>query len=284
MRELIDRHIGELGPAYAWLHRVDSAARPDAAALLDRLLSERVPLPENLPTDNAISSLRAAVDAAYPDRDCFQFIVKHFPAWLAAVHPSSRAAFLAALPTLAPAATALGEKGMTLTIQAVNRDPRLLPAIACFAQTTPAIIKSVAQLAATQPVAALQRLAAQFPLRVIEESREAEKLVADLSAAPDSLSLLLTVAAQNVSSAAALVRALKGKQLPPAYLQAFETIVQAVGTRAIRWCLDTLPSATDPAQAAASLEETAQNYGALAAEALMEGKTPAAKQWLAALR
>lgn len=277
---LIDSHAGELDPAYQWLREIaDPVMRADAAAVIDIALSEQLALPRvPLPPDCA-RWLRLALERAV-DRKCRRVLLDHLALWLPQITAPSRVAFLEGLPQLAPAVADLSGDGIGQVIRAVNRDPRLMPCIYAFANTTPEIVRSVAHLAAAADVAAMQRLVVLFPYSRVEEDREAERLLELLGALPRALPLLLTIAQHNVSSAYGAARNLRGKELAPDYLALFQDVVEATGTRAIDWCLFKLPELVRRNQAGpvvATAVQTARQYGVLAAEAFLQGRTRAAR-------
>lgn len=277
---LIDAHIHELDPAYQWLRSItDQEIRAHAAAVVDIALTGKLSLPAPPLPNDSIRWLRLALERAQ-DRRCHRALLDNLGEWLAQVSPLSRQAFLEGLPLLAPAAGDLASSGMNDVIQAVNRDPRLMPCIYAFASTTREIIQSIARLAVDAAIADMQRLVDLFPFNRVEEDREAERLLGVLGSVPQALPLLLAIAAHNVSSAHGTVLQLKGKQLGQEYLTLFEKVVAATGTQSIQWCVRKLPELvkTQAAeQTVAAAVEIATQYGALAAQAFLEGQTRAAR-------
>lgn len=175
---------------------------------------------------------------------------------------------------------------MGQVIDAANRDERMPGAIAKFADMTGPIIRSIAAVSATADADTLERLAALFPVSRVAEDREAERLLERLISAPLALNLVTQIATVSVSSAAGVLRELAGQTLSQEYLHLFENLTTAMGPRACGWCLKRLPELMrkqGPDQAAAVVQAavgTAMSYGVLAAEALLEGKTRAARDLL----
>ncbi len=282
----IDAHADELNAAYAWARRFeDPADRRHAAAVLDILLRERIAVPADLPTDASIGCLLRAMKQAAPNRDTIVAVATGFGGWWRQIGANARAMFLEQFPRLAPAVADLGADGMKQVVESVNRDPRLLVSIAHFAPTTRAIIRSVVRVATTQPVAEMQRLVAAFPMALIEEDRQAEKALALLGDAPHALALVLDIAEKNASSAAGLIPRLPKTPVDPDYLRLFCSAVKAAGTQAIGWCLSELPKLLERLGAARlqtlmeGVTTTSEQYGELAAMALLERRTKAARDY-----
>lgn len=277
---LIDAHIHELDPAYQWLRSItDPEIRSHAAAVVDIALTGKLALPAPTLPGDSIRWLRLALERA-EDRRCRRALLNNLGGWLAQVSPSSRLAFLEGLPLLAPAAADLAASGMEDVIHAVNRDARLMPCIYAFASTTREIIQSIARLAVGAAVADMQRLVDLFPFNRVEEDREVERLLGVLGSVPQALPLLLALAAHNVSSAHGTALQLKGKQLGQEYLALFQKVVAATGTQSIQWCVRKLPELVKTHAAEAVVAATvaiASQYGALAAQAFLEGQTQAAR-------
>ena len=277
---VIDSHIGELDPAYQWLRGIgDAETRADAAAVIDIALSDQLALPPVPPPDDSVRWLRLALERS-EDRKCRRALLDHLGNWLPRINPASRRAFLEGLPQLAPAAADLAGDGIEQVIEAVNRDPRLMVCICAFANTTREIVRSIAHVAVRADVSAMQRLVVLFPYSRVEEDREAERLLGLLGSVPQALPVLLAIAAKNVSSACGTARNLRGKELSPQYLALFEDVVAATGTRTIDWCLRKLPELVKRNQAGplvATAVQLAKQYGVLAAEAFLQGRTRAAR-------
>lgn len=271
---LIDAHINKLAPAYQWLRTMeDPRIRSDAARIIDLALTAKLALPPEPPSDDSVRWLRMALEQT-DDRQCRRALLDNLGNWLNQVDPPSRRVFLEGLPQLAPAAADLARSGMNEVIAAVNRDPRLMPCIYAFAKTTREIVHSAARLAVCAAVSDMQRLVVLFPLSRVEEDREAERLLGRLGGVPQALPLLLAIAERNVSSACGTARKLRGKLLNQEYLALFEQIVVATGTGSIRWCLGKLPELVSSNQAGLLVPaavEIARRYGAVAAQAFLEG-------------
>lgn len=289
---LLAEHASQLDPAYRLFDNlIDPRLRSEAARLLDFLVGEQIAVPAGL-TPELIPALRAAAEAAHPDRKCLELVAARFPAWAGRLEgEAARAAFLEGLPALGPAIADLGEEGMGRVIAAVNRDPRLMAAIGTYALTTKEIVVAMARLAASPaaPVEVLQRLVGAVTVAKMEESKDAEKLVPALTPFPDALPALVALAEKSPSSAygaaKGLAAALKtvGEGARAAYLADFRLLAETVGLSSVGFVLDTLPRLYGKQQAVARTlvalaAECAREYGQRAGQAFLERKTAAAKR------
>lgn len=279
----LEGHIDELGAPYSWLRETANLAeRRDAVAIVDIALGEKLPLPGVLSAPGGLRALRRALERAQ-DRRGRKQLLTGMADWVSWVQPASLDAFLEGLPLLAPAVGDLGSEGMRQVAEAVNREPRFMPCIYSFADTTREIIRSIVRLATAAELGWMQRLVEMFPLSRVVEDREAERLLGILGDIPGALPLLLTIARWNVSSAYGVARRLSGKTLDPRYLRSFEQLVEAMGTRVIAFCLNRLPKLVECNRADEIVRAalaTVENYGVLAGEALLEGRTVAARKLL----
>lgn len=286
---ILSAHVNELDPAYRIFDGVsDERLRAEAAKLIDFLRAEEIAVPLDLPPD-ALPYLRAAAEAAHPDRKCLGLLAARFGAWLAQVKPESRPAFLEGLASLGPALADLGDEGMGDVVAAVNRDPRLMACIACYSLTTKEIVLAIAKLAVSAPVEWLQRLAAAVPVSKMEESKDAEKLLPALAKVPEALAVIVTLAERNVSSAYGGCKALPAalKKLDAArdeYLDDLRLLSETVGISSLGFALDTLPGLYRGAGLGRAREfvalaaECARRYGQSAGQAFLERKTAASAQ------
>ncbi|MCC6585983.1 MAG: hypothetical protein IT168_04620 [Bryobacterales bacterium] len=283
--KLIDAHVAELGPAYEWLRELpEGEVRRNGTALVDFVVAEKMSWPA-APPGEAIGCLVAALENAQ-DRRCREAILAGFTGWYTSLTADARPAFLEAFPSLAPAAHDLGTTGMQRVVELTNRDARMLRPIAAFADTTGDIIRSVVGAAKTADAETIERLAAMFPVAKVEQDREAERLLERLDTAAAALPLVLRIAEKSVSAAAGVLKDLGGKTLDADYLRWFEQLVETMGVRANGWCLSKLPGLIKKqgkekaGQVVDTAVEVGRLYGVLAAEALLEGKTKAARELL----
>lgn len=290
---LLAEHASQLDPGYGLLfdNLSDPRLRAEAARLIDFLTGEQIAVPAGLAPE-LIPVLRAAVEAAHPDRKCLELVAARFPAWAAMVEgEASRAAFFEGLPALGPALADLGEEGMGRVIAAVNRDPRLMAAIGSYALTTKEIVTAMARLAASPAVTVevVQRLVGAVTMAKMEESKDVERLVPAMTPFPDALPALVTLAEKNPSSAygatKGLAAALKtvGDGARSTYLADFRLLAETVGLSSVGFVLDTLPKMYVKQQATARAfvalaAECAREYGQRAGQAFLERKTAAAKR------
>lgn len=283
--KLIDAHVAELGPAYEWLRELpEGEVRRNGAALVDFVLAEKMTWPA-VPPGEAIGCLMAALENAH-DRRCREAILAGFTGWYANLSGEARPAFLKSFPALGPAVHDLGATGMQRVVELTNQDAGMLAPVAAFADMTGDIIRSVVGVAKTADVELMERLAAMFPVSRVEQDREAERLLERLDTAPAALPLILRIAEKSVSAAAGVLKDLGGKTLDPDYLRWFERLVETMGPRANGWCLSKLPGLIKKhgkdkvGQVVEMAVEVGRLYGVLAAEALLEGKTKAARELL----
>lgn len=287
---ILSEHASQLDPAYRILDTLtDPKLRAEAARLIDFLSGEQIALPERLAPE-LIPALRAAVEAAHPDRKCLALVAARFPAWAAMVEgEAARSAFFEGLPALGPAIADLGDDGMSRVIGAVNRDPRLMAAIGSYALTTKEIVVAMARLAASPavPVDVLQRLVGAVTLAKMEESKDAERLVPAVTPFPDALPALVALAEKNPSSAYGAAKglgaALKtvGDGARAEFLADFRLLAETVGLSSVGFVLDTLPKYYARPQAARAFvrlaADCAREYGQRAGQAFLERRTAAAK-------
>lgn len=280
-------HLDELHPAYRAVHTIaDPTLRTEAAKIIDFALTQHLPVPAIDQASEANGCWRAAIQTAHPDRKCVSYILTNFSAWWKRIEPPARPAFLEGFPHLAPAVHDLSNAGMGHVIQAVNRDPRLLPVIYSYAMTTGEAIRAVARLATSCDVAQLQKLVDVFPAQRMEASKDAERFLPALGAVPDALPLALVLTEHNVSSAYAVCRALKNLDRPPTYVDDFRLLVECIGISVSGVCLHELPrwhkqhgaEATHRFVQAAA--ECGRTYGVHAGQQFLERRTQAARQLL----
>lgn len=288
---ILAAHVAELDASSYRLFEglEDPRLRAEAAKLVDFLRGEQVPVPQGVPADT-IPFLRAAAEAAHPDRRCLTLLAAHFPAWLAKVSDAARPVWLAGLAGLGPALADLGDDGMSQVIAGVNREPRTLACVQTYAFTTKEIVRAMAALTVDAPLEWLQRLVAAVPLSKMEDSKDAERLVPALVPVREALPALVTLAEHSVSSAygtaKALPASLKKVQNRQDYLDDFALLADSVGLSSCGFVLDTLPSLYRSAGVAqarrlvALAAECAREYGASAGQAFLERKTQAARSAL----
>lgn len=280
-------HAAALGPAYRIFDSLsDPALRREAGLLADLVTSGEYTIPEGFgqPAES-IPCLRRALETAQPDRKCAAFVLRHFGSWAQSLEGPARAAFLESFPPLAPAVADLGEEGMRLLLDTVRREPRTLSCIAAYAMTDKANIRAIVRIAAVNPIETLQRLVAGFPLSLIEEHREAEKLLPAVAEAPHAASIAAAMLPANVSSVIGVFQKLKKLPAEADYVEDFRALVESVGVQANGFCLNTLPAlrrkhgAEKTREFVAAAVEVARNYGARAGQAWLEQRTPAAKEF-----
>jgi hypothetical protein len=301
---ILQTHLEQLGPAYRVFDRLSGPhQREAAAALIDFLHSEQFRIPEWFadPPD-ALPCLRAAVKAAHPDRKCIAFLIERFPGWLSAVAPGSRPAFEEELPNMAPAVFDLNDAGMRLVLEVASADPRALKHIAAYAMTTAEAIRAIAAIAhsavAHHRIDLLESLVAAFPAAKMEESRDAERLLPAIASAaaaagpawPQLLAAAITLTRLDVSSACgtckSLPKAIARVSDPAAYLADVDSILGAIGLRAIGLCLKTLPAwhSIHPVENVRRFVQVAcaasREFGVLSGMAFLERKTDAARRLL----
>ncbi|MCC6537149.1 MAG: hypothetical protein IT162_06340 [Bryobacterales bacterium] len=289
---ILSAHLAELdADSYRIFDGLDDPRlRTEAAQLVDFLRGEQVAVPPSVPPE-AIPHLRAAAQAAHPDRRCLTTLASHFPAWLAKVDAAARPVWLEGLAALGPALADLGDDGMSKVIAAVNRDPRTLACVQAYALTTKEIVRAIAALAVDAPVEWLQRLVAAVPLAKMEDSKDAERLAPALVPVREALPALVTLAEHSPSAAygtaKALPAALKKVENRAVYLEDFALLAGSVGLSASGFVLDTLPGLYRSAGVentrrwVALAAECARTYGAAAGQAFLERKTPASRSALA---
>ncbi|MFN7919944.1 MAG: hypothetical protein U0Q16_07600 [Bryobacteraceae bacterium] len=294
MDEILRAHAAELHSAYASLDRLDGSDREHAAALLDLLLAENLPLPDIGALGHAAGCLRRAVETAQPDRACIGYITSHFLDWTQRVTPEALPVWLEEFPALAPAAKDLGDAGFAQAIAAMNRDPRALSCLAAYAMSNREIITAMAALAdhATQAgrVGLLQALVDAVPLEKMESSKDAEKLVPAIARVPQALEVAVSLARRDVSSALGACKALEKVVAKhphaDAFLHGFARLVDAIGSQCAGAATTTLANAYakhGPEAAGRIVDaavECARLYGARAAQALLEQRTKASRQLL----
>ncbi|MBM3794139.1 MAG: hypothetical protein FJW31_08720 [Acidobacteria bacterium] len=288
---ILAAHVAELdASSYSIFDGLDDPRlRVEAAKLLDFLRGEQVAVPPGVPPE-AIPGLRAAAEAAHPDRRCLKLLAARFPAWMAKVNDAARPVWLEGLAGLGPALADLGDDGMGQVITAVNRDPRTLACIQAYALTTKEIVRAIAALSEDAPVEWLQRLVAAVPIAKMEDSKDAERLVPALVPVREALPALVTLAEQSISAAYGTAKALPGAikkvENRQEYLEDFALLANTVGLSSSGFVLDTLPglcrsAGVAPARRLVALAaECARIYGASAGQAFLERKTPAAQSAL----
>lgn len=301
---ILQAHKEELGTAYRVFDRLESPAlRQEAARLIDFLQTERIAIPDSIgDPPEGLACLRAAVQAAHPDRKCIAFLLQGFPEWVRALAPASRDAFFQGLPELAPAMYDLHEAGMRQVVETVSAEPRTMRPIASYSMTTAEAIRAIVRIAhgavSHQRLDLLEALVTAFPAQKMEEGKDAERLLHAIaetaqaagSAWPQAMEVAVSLTRQNVSSAygacSALPGVLRKVANTGAYLRDFHAIAEAVGLRSIGLCLNTLPgwhakSAPETVHRFVALGcEAAREFGAMAGMAFLERKTTAARQLL----
>ncbi len=289
---ILTAHVVELdSPSYGIFEGLDDPhLRAEAAQLVDFLRGEQVPMPQGIPAE-AIPFLRAAAEAAHPDRRCLTLLATHFPSWLARLDGAARLVWLEGLSGLGPALADLGDDGMSQVIAGINREPRTLSCVQAYALTTREIVRAMATLAVDAPIEWLQRLVAAVPLSKMEESKDAERLVPALVPVREALPALVTLAERSISSAygtaKALPASLKKVENRQEYLDDFALLAGTVGLSSCGFVLEALPGLYRSAGASptrrwvALAAECARAYGASAGQAFLERKTQAARSALA---
>lgn len=304
----IASHLEELSRkqrGYEWLGAIEDAVeRREAARLVDYLVGQEIAVPDSLgselgDTPHAMVALRASVEAVHPDRKCVSFLLNGFAGWLKAVAPSSRQAFLDGLPQLAPAVHDLGDEGMRLVTAAVSVAPSVMASLSAYALTTADAIRAMAKLAAraaeSDCVDALETFTGAFPAALMEDNKEARKLLPVVehaaaavgdSACDALLRLAAAITARSVSSAngtlGRVAEAAKRVINPRSYLEDFAILVRWIGIQACGVGLEKLPEwhKQHGAERVRVFVEVAaaiaRGNGARAGEAFLEQKTPAA--------
>jgi hypothetical protein len=307
--EILRNHLAQLAKTVSPVFDLAAAAagreaRIEAGLLADLIVSDQLTPPRALPgRADEIRCLRESVDSARPDRKCAAFILGSFSGWLEAVNSAARAVFLGGFPKLAPAALDLGQDGMRLIIEAVNAEPAVLKAASEYAIADAAGVRAVAriarQAAAHRRADLLERLVAAFPAKALEESADAEKLLAALGRATEAageqawaeaMELGIELISRGLSSARGTLDGLPsalGKVRPEhstAYLADFAVLVKAIGIRVNGICLKELPGwyathGPDRTRAfVACACEAANSYGTVAGQCFLERRTQAARE------
>ena len=289
---ILAAHVNELDPAYRLFQGLnDDRLRAEAARLIDFLHGEEIAVPLDLPPA-ALPFLRAAVEAAHPDRKCLGLLAARFGAWLGQVKLESQPAFLKGLASLGPAIADLGEVGMGDVILAVNRDPRLMASIGSYALTTKPIVLAIAKLAVAAPIDLIQRLVAAVPVAKMEDNKDAERLVPALAKVPEALAGIVTLAERNQSSAYGACQGLPAafKKLTAHavdradFLEDFRLLAETVGISSVGFALHTLPDfygklGRERARQFVFLAaECARQYGPGSGQAFLERKTAASRE------
>ncbi len=288
---ILSAHVTELDPGYRLLEGVsDERLRSEGARLIDFLRAEQIAVPLDIPA-SALPYLRAASEAAHPDRKCLSLLAARFGAWLGQVKPGSQRAFLEGIASMGPAISDLGEQGMGDVIQAVNREPRLMACIGSYAFTTKPIVLAMAKLAVDARVELLQRLVAAVPVASMEDSRDAERLIPALARVPEALGAIVALAERNPSSAygacqglPAALKKLTAGEARAGFLDDFCRLAETVGISSVGFALNTLPGlygklGLEPTRQFVSLAaDCTRQYGQSAGQAFLERKTQASRE------
>ena len=288
---ILSAHACELDPGYRLLEGVsDERLRREGARLIDFLRGEQIAVPLDVPA-NALPYLRAAAEAAHPDRKCLSLLASRFGAWLSQVKPESQQAFLEGVASMGPAIADLGDQGMSSVILAVNRDHRLMACIGSYALTTRPIVLAMAKLAVDAPVELLQRLVAAVPVASMEDNKDAERLVPAAAQVPEALAAIVALAERNPSSAygacqglPAALKKLTAGEARSRFLDDFRLLAETVGISSVGFTLNSLPglygkSGVEPTRQFVSLAaECARQYGQSAGQAFLERKTKASRE------
>jgi len=280
-------HVAALGPAYRIFDSIEAPElRREAGLLADLVTGGEYTIPPDFgePAE-AIPCLRRTLEHAQTDRRCAAFVLKNFGSWVRSLEGAARAAFLESFPPLGPAAADLGEGGMGLLLETIRREPRALPAIATYAMTDKANIRAITRIAATNSIETVQRLVAALPLSLIEEHREAEKLLPAVAEAPHAAAVAAAMLPSHVSAVAGVFRKLRKLPADAEYIENFRALVEAIGIQANGFCLTELvkmqrahgPEKTREFVNAAV--EIAREHGARAGQAWIEQRTPAAREF-----
>lgn len=280
----LEELISKVSPAYAIFRNGGLGA----GSLVDLIVSEKLRVPEAFAErgamdEAALTAWSKAAAGGKPYRDAIQVILDHFPGWWQNAGESGRAALAQYLPQIAPAAADLGDTGIRDLI-AIGE--AALATAATYSLADTAAVKAIAAIARAGRADSgrcstlLPKLVDAFPLKMIEDSRDAERFLPALGRAieasgegwAEALELAITLVANDPSSAygtlEAIPKALAKAQDKQAYLAAFASLAKAMGNRVAGLCLKKLPGA-GRAQIDTTLD-LADRYGVLAAERYLE--------------
>lgn len=286
----LEELISKVSLAYAIFRGGGDTPLP-AGPLVDLIVAEKLRVPDGFAEQaglgaEAISAWARAVEGAKPYRNAMQLIADRFPDWWRAADGAGRAALAKHLPNLGPAVADLGDAGVADLLAAGE------PALACAASYALAdaaamrAIASVARAGRNQPErcwAVLGELAANFPLSLIEESREAERFLPALGRTveaagagwAEAVELAARLVKNDPSSAygvlEAVPKALAGAGDKQAYLGQFSELVKAMGNRVAGVCLKRLPGARESAATVERAIALSARYGVQAGERYLEG-------------
>jgi hypothetical protein len=285
-QQVLSDCVERVSPAYA----IFRGGAPEAGPLVDLIVAEKLKVPGDFAQKSVLGSealalWSATAIAAKPYRDAMQTVVDYFPRWWQPATPETQAALKRHLPSMAQALADLGDEGV--------RDLIVLgePALACAAQYSAADKASVRGVAVAAKAGAedsercgalLDQLRAAFPVSLIEEDREAARILPALgravSAAGAGWSEVLELALLLIpdpSSAHGVLNALpKALTKTPGqereYLSQCVSLIGAIGPRVSGLALGKLPGAANAAEVTKNAVELARAYGSLAAERWLE--------------
>jgi hypothetical protein len=279
--DVLESLIREVSPVYA----VFRHAGPEAAPLVDLILSEKLNAPEDFAEagklgPEALDCWARTARSAYPYRSAMQVVLLRFAGWWRDAGPGQREAMAAHLPQLAPAVGDLLDEGVRTLISAGK------PALACaavYALTTGDAVRAILRITSRGDAAPavrdelLARIPEVFPPERMEDSRDAERFLPALeraaAAAGDAWDLAVRIglhlAASDVSSAYGacleLPKAIAKAPAPRPYLEQFLALVSALGNRVAGACLKNLPASNQ----AAGIEQVVRIASSFGVEAGM---------------
>jgi hypothetical protein len=282
--------VHKVSPAYAIFETAGTGPVP-AGRVVDVLVAEKLRVPAHFADQAALpepawAAWGASLEGAKPYRNSMQLIADAFPAWWSVADEAGQKALARHLPLLAPAVADLGKEGVGDLLAA--GEPALQAAAAYSLADTKSVqaILAVARAGKADPQRCgqvLNALCEQFPISMIEDSREAERLLPALGKAvavagdgwAEVVELATALLANDASSAYGVMedlpKALAAAANKQAYAAQFVALVRAMGNRVAGVALKRLAAAgTSPV--AGEAVTLAGRFGVLAAERYLESK------------
>ena len=287
----LDELISKVSPAYEIFRGTAVEGKIAAGALVDLLVAEKLRVPANFAQgsalgEDALVAWARSVEGAKPYRNAMQLVLDRFPDWWTATDAAGKSSLTEHLPHLAPAIADVGDGGVNALLKVGDA---AFGAAAAYSLANAEAVRAVVSIARAGPAdrercsAVLNKLVEAFPLKMIEDSRDAERLLPALGKTveasgngwAEAVELATLLVTNDPSSAYGVLEALP-KSLAGAtadkqeYLRQFVSLVAALGNRCSGVCLKRLPHS---AQAPAAVERAlhlASLYGVQAAERHLE--------------
>jgi hypothetical protein len=248
-------------------------------------------------SDDAASTLAVlalALSEAESERQSIHVLLAGYPKWLNAISYTARPYFLGILPNIAALLSELQDSGVDVLIASLNacasaEDCEIVSGcIGRYRETSGSILIAAAEIAGiavrgnSRPL--VEKMITAVSPEAMLDSKPARELLPALAKLQTAAAIEVCVAVARENHSSALNLARRIHEHSAAYLNAFQRIVEEVGTSMIGFGTKQLPVLFQKAGEARATEFVAQGvaiahrYGKVAAEMFFEQKTAAARQ------